>query len=395
MSLSDGQTLASRFEHCSEFLRQAHPHWRMGNSYSGYTQALSKASPWLPRVIQTRLQRCMLERAGEHLRVEGWVAFAIDGTHFEAPRTEANQAGLGRAGRDHSSPQVFLTTVWHLGLNLPWDFRVGIGATGERAQALEMLDGLPSRSLLVADAGFISYAFCREMLQKGRSFLLRVGGNLTLLTQLGYYERERENIVYLWPNDRRQSRPLVLRLIVLRKGKQSMHLVTNVLHEAELSDESARRLYERRWCEEVYHRSFKQTLNHRKLLSRTPATCLMEAVWVVLGIWLLGLLCVIRIMPQSREPRKWSVAKSRDAVRRAMRGVKPGRKKGTPGDLATALSKAIHDDYQRKKPKDARNYPKKRQHKPTGSPKIKPANKPQILKAAQLARANIPIQWTA
>jgi len=394
MSVSEGQTLTHRFEHSCEFLHDTHRHWRMGNSYSGFTQALAKASPWLPQAIQTRLQKCMLERAGEHARVEGWLALAVDGARMEAPRTEANQAGLGCAARDHSSPQVFLTTVWHVGLGLPWDFRVGTGARGERADAQEMIEGLPARSLLIADAGFISYAFGWKILRKGHSFLLRVGGNLTLLTQLGYYEQERENVVYLWPQDQSVSRPLVLRLIVLRKGKETMYLATNVLNEAELTEESARRLYELRWGEEVYHRGFKQTLNHRKLLSRTPETCLMETTWIVLGIWLLGLLCIAQI-PKTQAPRKWSVAKSRDAIRRAMRGAKPGKKKNTPGDLATTLSKAIQDDYLRKKSKAARDYPQKRQRKPTGPPKIKPAPEWQVRQAARLKREDELLPWTA
>lgn len=394
MSVSEGQTLTHRFEHSSEFLHETHRHWKMGASYSGFTQALAKVSPWLLRAIQARLQKCMLQKAGEHARVEGWFALAVDGARIEAPRTLANQTGLGCAARDKSSPQVFLTTLWHLGLGLPWDFRVGAGATGERADALEMIDGLPARSLVVADAGFISYAFCWKLLQNDHSFLLRVGGNLTLLTELGYYEHERENVVYLWPLNRRASPPLVLRLIVLRKGKETMYLATNVMNEAELTEESARRLYELRWCEEVYHRDFKQTLQHRKLLSRTPATCLMEAIWIVLGVWLLGLLCIAQI-PPSQAPRKWSVAKSRDAVRRAMRGVQPGKKRAAPRDLARALSFATYDGYARTNPKASRNYPKKRQHKPTGPPKIKRATKPQIRQAAKLAKTNIPLQWTA
>ena len=395
MSVSEGQTLAHRFEHSSEFLHETHRHWKIGDSYSGFTQALAKASPWLPGAIQSRLQKCMLQKAGEHARVEGWFALAVDGARIETPRTEANQTGLGCIARDKSSPQVFLTTVWHLGLGLPWDFRVGAGARGERADALEMIDGLPAGSLLVADAGFISYAFCRKLLQKGHSFLLRVGGNLTLLTELGYYEHEREKVVYLWPLDRRTSPPMALRLIVLRKGQETMYLATNIMNEAELSDESARRLYERRWGEEVYHRGFKQTLNHRKLLSRTPATCLMEATWIVLGVWLLGLLCIARI-PSSQAPRKWSVAKSRDALRRAMRGVTPGKKKGErTRDLATVLSLATYDHYARTHPKASRNYPQKRQRKSTDPPRIKLATESQIRHAATLAKTNIPLTWTA
>ena len=66
----------------------------------------------------------------------------------------------------------------------------------------------------------------------GRHFLLRVGGNITLLKGLGYYHEERDGLVYLWPRKHRRCRPLVLRLIVLRQGKQDVYLLTDVLDPA-------------------------------------------------------------------------------------------------------------------------------------------------------------------
>src|SRR4029077_18060374 len=131
--------------------------------------------------------------------------FAVDGSRQEAPHTAANEAALGCAGRDKTAPQVFITTVWHLGLGLPWDFRVGTGTDSERRHAAAMVDGLPPRALLVADAGFVGYDLCRQLVQSNRSFLLRVGGNIRLVQKLGYYQRERGDIVYLWPQQRQRN----------------------------------------------------------------------------------------------------------------------------------------------------------------------------------------------
>src|SRR4029077_11486370 len=158
--------------------------------------------------------------------------FAVDGSRQEAPHTAANEAELGCAGRDKTAPQVFITTVWHLGLGLPWDFRVGPGTDSERHHAFDMVADLPPRALLVADAGFVGYELCRRLLCSGRSFVLRVGGNIRLLQTLGYYQRERGDIVYLWPHQRQpggRHPPLVLRLLRLRQGRQTLYLVTNVL----------------------------------------------------------------------------------------------------------------------------------------------------------------------
>ena len=90
------------------------------------------------------------------------------------------------------------------------------GTASERAHLKSMVPDLPAQALVVADAGFVGYALCRRLLRHGTHFLLRVGGNMTLLTDLGYYHEEREGLVYLWPQKHRRGRPLVLRLIVLR-----------------------------------------------------------------------------------------------------------------------------------------------------------------------------------
>ncbi len=208
---------------------------------------------------------------------------------------------------------------------------------------------------MVADAGFCGYELCRHILQHGHSFLLRVGGNVTLLTSLAAQIEQVGNLVYLWPGKFRDQPPLVLRLITLTRGTQTMYLVTNVLHEQQLQDADAAQLYQLRWGVEVGYRSYKQTLDRRQLLSRTPATCLAESQWTMLGLWLLGLLSVSR---QLRPTRRWSVARARNLVRRAIR--QPERRCRI-GQLDRQLLAAVHDPYSRHGSKTARNYPRKKQ----------------------------------
>ena len=130
--------------------------------------------------------------------------------------------------------------------------------------------GLPPRSLLVADAGFTGYEFYRRITASRQSFLLQVGSNVRLLRDLGYFEREGRDTVYLWPERNANEPPVVLRLIERGDGKKKMYLVTNVLDKEALSDNSAGVLYEMRWGVEVFYRSLKQTLEKRRMLSRTP-----------------------------------------------------------------------------------------------------------------------------
>jgi hypothetical protein len=396
MAWGEGPTLATRWEAACQLARSLHAHWQLGQSYSGFTNALTRQSPTVVQALKRRFRRIMQHKAGRYWTVKDWLVFAVDGTRIEAPHTADNEAGLGCAGKNKTAPQVFLTTLWHVGLGLPWEFRVGPGTTSERTHANEMIDDLPERSLLTADAGFASYAFCRKLLMLGHSFLLRVGANVSLLTGLGYYWEERRGLVYLWPRKCRNCPPLVLRLIELVRGKQTVCLLTNILDAEQLSDEDAIEIYGLRWGEEVYHRSFKQTLERRTLLSRTPLTCLVEAQWIVLGTWLLGLMQIVPGIRRDRSPRKWSVARSRDVMRRAMRNAPPGgRRAPLRTTLQEALASATQDSYARHNSKQARNYPRKKSEKPPGRPKIKTAKRNQITLAKRFPPPIIPKRWTA
>jgi hypothetical protein len=392
MAWDEGQTLAARFEHACQTAGDLHRHWVVGTSYSGFTAALQRQATTLIEAIKRRFRREMLRIAGPYRQRGRWTALAADGTRIEAPHTLANETDLGCAGRDKTAPQVFLTTLWHMGTGLPWDYRVGPGTASERTHLKQMVPDLPAEALVVTDAGFVGYGLCRRLLRHGRHFLLRVGGNITLLRGLGYYHEERDGLVYLWPRKHRRCRPLVLRLIVLRQGMQDVYLLTDVLDPAGLTDEEAGTLFGMRWGEEVFYRSYKQTMQRRKLLSRTAATCLAEVHWTLLGLWLLGLMTALRLIGQGIDPLAMSVARARDAVRQAVRDKRPRR---GPRGLDGALRTAVKDGYVRHTSKAARDYPRKKREKPPGPPRIQAATGAEVKRARRLPPPEIPFRWTA
>jgi IS4 transposase len=198
--------------------------------------------------------------------------------------------------------------------------------------------------------------------------LLRVGSNVHLLEKLGYVEREGRDTVYLWPERNWDEPPVVLRLIKRSDGQQTMYLVTDVRDPQRLSEKSAGILYEMRWGVEVFYRSLKQTLEKRRMLSRTPAAARSELTWALFGLWLLGLMTVAALVARGRDPLRWSAAQARDRVRQSMRAAL-GRRKEDRG-LSQDLAHAVKDEYRRGGSKKARNWPHKKKEKPPGSPKI-------------------------
>lgn len=109
------------------------------------------------------------------------------------------------------------------------------------------------------------------------SFLIRVGGNVRLLKNLGH-ARTGNGIVCLWPDAaaRRREPPIVLRLIEVKNEHGTMWLVTNVLNQRELSTAALKRLYPLRWGVELQFRTVKQTFGRSKLRSRNSDHALAE-----------------------------------------------------------------------------------------------------------------------
>lgn len=386
MSWDEASTLTERFEHTRRLLKVLHPRWKLPTSSAGFVAALEQHTPTLRAALIERLRPA--EGETNFWRVGGWLALAVDGSRFEAPRTVINERRLGCAGKERSGPQVFQTTVQHVGTGLPWDFRLGPGTDSERRHLDDMLAGLPSQALLLADAGFVSYELCAWLTSQRQAFLMRVGGNIRLLTSLGWHYEQQGRTVYLWPDARRSQPPLVLRLIVIQDdGKRPVCLLTNVLAADELSDETAGQLYRLRWGIEVYYRTAKQTFGHRRLLSRSPDAALLEQTWVVLGLWFLDRLTLSAVEEAGHAPRERSWARARNVVRRVVRqALDPApQSDGTP--LKAQLAQAVKDRYRRRGPKQTRPWPRKKEQRPPNPPKLQEATDSERQRAQHLWHA--------
>jgi len=383
MVMSSFGTLADRFSEARATVVKMYPSRRRpGRTYAGFIEQLAKRSAALVALVM-RCLRLHVERAsGCNWRVAGHLAFGMDGSKCDAPRTHANEEGLTCGSK--SGPQQLLVALVHLGTGLPWSFRRGQSIVSERGLFLEQLACLPAKALLVGDAGFVGYVFLQTILHAKYNLLVRAGSNVRLLRQLGWEVCEKGDCVYVWPERQRKEglAPLVLRQIVLVDGRnRCMCLLTNLDSES-LTLEAARELYTRRWGVEIFFRGLKQTLSRRKMLSKTPEYARVELDWTLIGYWILGLwLWEQRI---EKVPVSHGLAWTLRLVRSAMAGRLDRR-----SNLMAAWRHMTIDRYVRLRPKKARDWPHKKNDPPCGMPKIRMATSLEIRCACALAQQKI------
>ena len=374
-------TLRERFGEARAAVVRMYPSRRRpGTTYAGFIGQLAAHSPRLLALLGPHLRQRVEEAAGGAWRIGRQVAFGVDGSKSDAPRTKANRRGLKIGGKRKSGPQQLLVTLLHLGTGLPWSWRHGEATASERGLLLAQLSLLPAGALLVGDAGFVGYQLLQTILGAGYQMLVRAGSNVRLLQGLGWEVQEHGDVVYVWPDQARREgqAPLVLRRIVLVDGRnRRMCLLTN-LSEEELTLEEARELYRRRWGIEVFFRGLKQTLGRRKMLSDTPTHAGVELDWTMVGYWILGLW--LWEQRAEKAPVSQGLAWALRLVRAAVAGR--GDRRGT---LAAAWGRLTVDRYVRRRPKKAWNWPHKKNDPPCGLPHLRMATALEIRGAKRLA----------
>jgi hypothetical protein len=378
-------------------------------TYQGFMKATVKWTSTFMTLLWPLLHERMEEIGGKFWRIGGWVLIAFDGTRSTAPRTKANEKsfcaanyGKGQKSRRKKKkskgmrrkrnqenkpqpqrPQAWITLLWHMGLCLPWMWRLGPSNSSERTHVLEMLSAghFPKNTLFCGDAGFVGYLFWSAILQRGSHFLVRVGANVSLLTENTAYSLQKNGLVLCWPKGMMQANqpPLRLRLVKVRLGKTFAWMLTSVIDPASLTAQQMLRFYKMRWGVEVEFRGLKQTLDRATLRSRNDQRLLVELHWSIMAMAIAELFAIKEQLSkkhskstknrQPPDPKKRSLANTMRAIRNCLRHldeVPPLNQ-----DLQTLLRLAVTDSYRRNVPKRARYRPPNPDKKPLGDPNLR------------------------
>ncbi len=393
------------------------------STYQGFMGALTRWTPTLMTILWSLVQRRMKEIGGKFWRVHGWLPIAFDGSRAAAPRTEANERafcapnyGKGKTAKyrkkktkgmrrknnqknksQPQEPQAWITLLWHMGLRLPWTWRLGPSNSSERAHVMEMVCSkkFPKNTLFCGDAGFVGFPLWSHILQSDGNFLVRVGANVSLLRESADYELAKNGLVLCWPRAMQATQaPLRLRLVKVRIGRTVMYMLTSVLDSKKLTIQQMVTLYKMRWGIEVEFRGLKQTLDCAKLCCRNDRRLLAELDWSIMAMAVAELFALKEQLAkkphtrdrsrQTADPGKRSLANTIRALRGCLRALAAVPKAGA--DLPTLLREAVTDSYQRKKPKRARYRPPNPDKKPLGAPQVRKITAQERKRLRQIAR---------
>jgi hypothetical protein len=401
-------------------------------TYQGFMNALVRWTGQLLPPLQATLHQLMQKIGGRFWRIDGWVPLAFDGSRSSAPRSRSNEEALcaPRYGKGQTAkyrrkktkglrrrrvarhkqraqePQAWITLLWHMGLQQPWDWRLGPSNSSERAHVMEMLAGtFPADTLFCGDAGFVGYPLWSLITRRGHDFVVRVGANASLLTEQADWQWTGEGKakrVLCWPKgaSKQGLPPLRLRLMQVQLGRAKVWLLTSVLEPERLTLAQAKRLYRMRWGLEVEFRGLKQTLERSKLCSRNAARLLAELDWSILAMAVAELFALKEQLSKraarragrrqagkerqqgAPDPSRRSLAKTMRALRGSLRALGSAPAEGR--DLASQLREAVTDGYERKKGKASRSRAPNPDKKPLGDPKLRPLSREEKRKLQQV-----------
>ena len=356
-SWQEARHVTDAFDHSREVCESLS--WnKTARTYTAFMNALHRyGSLWMRR-LQQRCQALAQQVGGRFFRSSDWVLIGFDGSRATAPRTVSNERAFCAPNYGHGkrakygkkksqglrrkrnkqhpphpqAPQAWITLMWHMELRLPWTWRLGPSNASERDHVKEMLaeEEFPENTLFCGDAGFTGYPLWRAIREAQGDFLVRVGANVNLLSELADVKTLGGGIVLCWPKGQRESGepPLRLRLVRVQIGKTKMWMLTSVLDPKRLGRKQLIRVYKLRWGIELEFRGLKQTIDKHKLRCRNSDRLLVELNWSLCGMAVAELLALREQLstshedqPVSCDPQDRSLANTMRALRRSMRDL--------------------------------------------------------------------------
>jgi len=305
---------------------------------SCHTGAYSDARQAMPVVVAERVADRVLDHLMQCHReaLPGWNrrVFVLDGSSLEMPHTAELREAYPPHPQSHW-PVLLMLLAQDLTTGLAerpcWGPMYGPEAVSEQALTKQLLDRLPSASVLMGDSNFGVFSVAFAGTQRGHDVLLRlqpnragvVGRSLSLQSGLDQrvgwcpsaYERKKHPDLpadaCVW------GRLIVQQVTASDRSSVTLYLFTTL----QLTVEQLVRLYGRRWNVETDLRSLKRTVDLQVLHCKSTDMIAKELVLAIVGYNLVRAVMNAAAEEYKLDPRRLSFSRSQDVVNASLPGL--------------------------------------------------------------------------
>ena len=224
----------------------------------------------------------------------GLLELAVDGTTFRLPDVPALRAYFGAhtgpTGTPAAFPSLRLVVAMAIRSHVLVAAAIGGYPVGELTLAAQLLSGLPERSLLLLDRGFVSMALLYNIHRHGgkRHWLTRIKKTTRYkkVRRLGPGDDEVEVTFSDEARKADPTLPLTMAARVLRvdcRGYRPFWVMTSMLDTNEFPAEDVRARYVGRWHVELGYREMKSgLLAHSPTLRSRTVEGVKQEMWAML-----------------------------------------------------------------------------------------------------------------
>jgi hypothetical protein len=223
---------------------------------SGISQARERLG-WEPlQALHDELVQPIASRETRGAWYRHWRLVSLDGSTLEAPDTRPNVEAFGRPSNQKGAggyPQIRFVAIGEIGTHVLFNSRMGAYRAAETTLAEQVLPGLRSDMLCLADRQFLGYQLWQKAQANGAALLWRASKTFLLACQKRLADGSYSSSLYASAKDRRRGRNgIPVRVIEYRlpgvaQAEPLYRLVTTILDPEQAPAQELAPLYHERW----------------------------------------------------------------------------------------------------------------------------------------------------
>lgn len=259
----------------------------LGKDISLNTAAYSKARDRVPAAMTEELFKATRIQDAENIyaRWHGYRVFIGDGTYLQMQDTDSLGKDYEVKHNGKSSegyPQALLEAITERGTGQLYSFKLANRHVSELALFYEMIDELPSQSLIILDDLYNCYEIISKCIRKGIELVIpaKRERSYEVVEILG----DGDEIIRIktpknrskWLKDNEKPNSFLLRRILCKSPDGTEYVIHTTLLDKAIDRHEIQELYVTRWDIEISIREIKTIMDINVLRSKTPEMALKE-----------------------------------------------------------------------------------------------------------------------